>query len=144
MPHGTAQHRLRQSIMFHLVKDLGRNNCFRCKEIIKYVSELSIDHKIDWLHNEKPRETFFDLENISFSHRKCNKAYLSEIYRGASPYRKIGEEGTAWCRKCQDFLPVSAFYKNKKRWNGVNKACKPHCEIEKGRKTIEDFPNLPS
>lgn len=31
-----------------------------------------IEHKIPWLDSDKPKELFFDLENIGFSHLSCN------------------------------------------------------------------------
>jgi len=33
---------------------------------------FSIEHVIPWLDSEDPVKLFFDLDNISFSHLKCN------------------------------------------------------------------------
>jgi len=74
MPHGTAAGRLRKSIMFNLIKQCGHDICFQCKKTIEKEEDLSIEHKIPWLDSEKPKELFFDLDNISFSHLKCNIA----------------------------------------------------------------------
>lgn len=38
--------------------------------------------------------------------------------------RKVGPEGTAWCRVHQDFLPVANFSKNKARWNNLDEDCR--------------------
>ncbi len=70
MPYGTACHRLRLSIMFSLIVRCGENICFRCGREIENAKELSVEHKREWL-NESP-ELFWDLSNISFSHRLCN------------------------------------------------------------------------
>jgi hypothetical protein len=71
IPLGTATHRLRRSLFFALVVKCGENICYRCEEEITSEHELSIEHKVDWLGNSP--ELFWDLDNIAYSHRKCNK-----------------------------------------------------------------------
>lgn len=68
----TASSRLRKEVMFSLVKELGKNHCYRCKEEICSAADFSLDHKVDWIGAEKPLELFFDLNNVAFSHLKCN------------------------------------------------------------------------
>lgn len=41
---------------------------------IETVKELSIEQKTPWLDSENPVSVFFDLNNIAFSHLKCNIA----------------------------------------------------------------------
>lgn len=72
MSHGSANHRLRKSILFEFVNRLGYADCFQCGEIIETIEEFSIDHKVPWLDSKDPKKLFFDLENIAFSHIKCN------------------------------------------------------------------------
>jgi hypothetical protein len=72
MPYGTAAHRLRKNILFHLLKSYDDNNCFKCGEKILEVKDLSVEHKIPWLNSDSPKELFFDMNNIAFSHLKCN------------------------------------------------------------------------
>lgn len=69
---GTASNRLKKNLMFRLVCDLKRNECFRCGQTIENADDLSIDHIKDWFNADKPVELFFDLDNIAFSHRWCN------------------------------------------------------------------------
>jgi len=69
---GTACNKLRRLIMFQLVQETGRDVCFQCGELIESVDELSIEHKQPWSVSENPREAFFDLSNIAFSHNRCN------------------------------------------------------------------------
>ena len=45
------------------------------KKKILNVKDMSIDHKINWLDSEDPIKTFFDTENILFSHASCNSAH---------------------------------------------------------------------
>ena len=72
MDAGTASSILKKNILFSLLKEVGKNICFQCKESIDNVSDLSIEHKIPWLDSITPKELFFNLENIAFSHFKCN------------------------------------------------------------------------
>lgn len=92
MPIGTATAILRKNIMFSLIKQLQLNNCFRCGKEIKIVDDLSIEHKEAWLHSGKPVELFFSLDNIAFSHLKCNistKTYPNSFRHGTiSEYRR--------------------------------------------------------
>lgn len=70
MPIGTATGKLRKMIMFDLIKQLDKDFCYRCGERIKYIKDLSIDHKEFWLGVDQ--KLFWDLNNIVFSHLKCN------------------------------------------------------------------------
>ena len=70
MSYGGACHKLRQSIMFLLVKQSGRDICVRCGKTIDSVNELSIEHIRSWLDVDV--SLFWDLDNIGFSHRRCN------------------------------------------------------------------------
>lgn len=81
MKHGTACHRLRTMILFDLVVKASRDHCFRCGKRIEDIESLSIEHKDAWQQHPNPRLAFFDLENIAFSHRKCNYAGATQIYK---------------------------------------------------------------
>ncbi len=72
MPFGTASHRLRKTILFSLVKKLKENYCFQCGAEIENEEQLSIEHKVPYLDSEDPKNLFFDLDNIAFSHLNCN------------------------------------------------------------------------
>jgi hypothetical protein len=71
-PHGTANAKLRKAILFQLLQETGKNICFRCGEEIGFIEDLSIEHIKPWMSAENPKEAFFDLKNISFSHLLCN------------------------------------------------------------------------
>lgn len=70
MPFGTANNRLRKAILFHLLKTYDLDVCFQCGKKIENIEELSIEHKIPWLNGDAT--LFWDIENIAFSHLKCN------------------------------------------------------------------------
>ncbi len=71
MSIGTASHRLKKQLMHRLAQRLGEDACFRCGKPILTAEELSIDHKKTWLDIDI--SLFWDLDNIAFSHRSCNK-----------------------------------------------------------------------
>ncbi len=71
-PIGTASNKLRKLMLFKLVCETEKDICFRCGKKIELASELSIEHKKPWMNAENPVESFYDLENISFSHLNCN------------------------------------------------------------------------
>ena len=90
MPHGTA------SINF----------CYRCKEEILSVEDVTIDHKIPWLDSEDPSGMFFDIENIDFSHLSCNCGNARQKNKIVPPH------GTRWCKVCRGFKPTNEFPEN--------------------------------
>ena len=72
MAFGTANGQLRKRILFSLVRTYGLSDCFRCGDPITCPSDFSIEHKMPWLTADSPMEAFFDLDNIAFSHLRCN------------------------------------------------------------------------
>ena len=100
MPWGTAAHRLRQRLFFSLLVKLGENVCLKCGQKIESLySELSIDHKQDWLDNDPA--LFWDESNIAYSHRKCNKAGRRNQKTGKHGTQGIYVTGCR-CRACTD------------------------------------------
>jgi len=72
-------------ILFSLVCQLGLNDCYQCGKEILSVGDLSIEHKEPWLRADDPAESFFDLDNIAFSHLSCN------IAAGIRPTKKYAD-----------------------------------------------------
>lgn len=84
MNAGSAAHRLLRDILFKLVSEAGYK-CFRCGgEMTR--ENYSIDHKEPWLDSEDPAKLFFDLDNVAFSHRRCNYG------RARRPYQKYASK----------------------------------------------------
>ena len=50
----------------------GKIFCYRCGKKIEQIEELSIEHKVPWLYADDPIGLYFNLDNIAFSHLKCN------------------------------------------------------------------------
>jgi hypothetical protein len=78
---GTATHRLRKLVLFDLVVKLDLHVCYRCGKMIEGVEELSLDHKTPWLDSKNPKKLFFDLDNIGFSHVRCNTNARRKFWR---------------------------------------------------------------
>lgn len=104
MPLGTASAKLRKSILFSLLKETGKNVCYQCGRVIENEDELSIEHKVPYLDSDNPKELFFSLENIAFSHLDCNiraarrstkalsKVHQERARKGLHNLCKLGED----------------------------------------------------
>jgi hypothetical protein len=127
MSHGAAAGQLRKKLLFHSLVKLKENVCFVCGEEIKVVDDLSIEHKKPW--ENASADLFWDLENIAYSHLRCNKPHR---HNDNKDRRLIGPEGTVWCSSCKKFLSVDKFYENKQRWHGYYNRCKDcYAEVRK-------------
>lgn len=78
MNPSTAQSRLVRDLLFKQLCDLGINKCYRCGEEMSR-DTFTIEHIKPWLDSEDPQKMFFDLDNISYSHHKCNSGNTSKI-----------------------------------------------------------------
>jgi hypothetical protein len=119
IPHGTATAWLRKLILFSLLKKHNENFCFRCKEEIESADELTIDHIEPWEGIDV--NLFWNLENITFSHRKCNRPH--RLKGGGSKKKHSPPEEMAWCAEHKSFLPRSLFDQGG-RWDGLKDYCK--------------------
>jgi len=123
MPHGTACNKLRKMIMFDLLKQLNKNFCYKCGKLIKNIDDLSIEHKKPWLHVDK--DLFWDLNNIAFSHLKCN---TTDRPRGL--YKEC-KKGFYWCNGCEKCLPIKCFGNYSISKSGLKPYCK-NCRKKAG------------
>ena len=90
MSFGTAQNRLRKLVLFNLLKRHNENVCYRCGEEIETAEKLSLEHKEAWLNVSI--ELFWDLDNIAFSHLRCNSGEHT-LYLGRVSGRFVREDG---------------------------------------------------
>ena len=75
MNTSTATNRLTRDLLFKFIVLSGKNECYRCKQPMTR-QEFSIEHVTPWLDSEDPVGLFFDLDNVSFSHQKCNTRWV--------------------------------------------------------------------
>lgn len=100
MNHTTASRKLLRMILFNILKKHGENVCCKCGLEIIDINRLSVEHKIPWLNNGI--HLFWDLDNIAFSHIKCNISTYAPK-RNKVPY------GTKWCGRCKQYLPFEIY-----------------------------------
>ena len=106
MPFGTAQGKLRKALLFKFVQRAGEANCYRCGDWIFDIDVFTVEHKKPWGSAKNPVEAFFDLDNVAFSHMKCNYGVKREDthcsqgheYTEGNTYRC--SNGWRQCRQC--------------------------------------------
>ena len=106
MPHGTANNKLKKSIIFELATRLKMTACMRCGSTINSIDDMSIDHIHAWQSSPYPKVAFFDLTNIAFSHLSCN------ISAKTTPNKILPPKGKRWCGSCESFQDLKKFYDN--------------------------------
>ena len=90
MSWGKANGCLRKLILFHLLKKYGENICFRCKQEIEDIKDLSIEHKKPWL--DVSATLFWDINNIAFSHLRCNcQVPKSDSWKKTQSQKMLGD-----------------------------------------------------
>ncbi len=91
-----ARNRLMRMILFELAKECGRSKCYRCNQEIEDIAEFSIEHKVSWMDSPYPRSAFFNLNNVSFSHFRCNS---EESHQRAKKYPSERDQRNAANRR---------------------------------------------
>lgn len=81
MPFGTANNRLKKMLLFKLAERLGLTDCYRCGGRIFNIDDFTVEHKEPWGSAKDPVEAFFDLDNVAFSHMKCNYSAAKKTNR---------------------------------------------------------------
>lgn len=140
IPFGTANGRLRKILLFSLAKKLGLDVCFRCRDKIILLEDFTIDHKIPWLDSTEPTILFFDIDNIAFSHNRCNVGdrrhnTVATKEGHERRKRKISKrlnvpDGMQWCSKGH-LTEVTNFTKNKYKPNGLESECRPCRKVDR-------------
>jgi hypothetical protein len=103
-PFGTATSRLRKMLLFDYVKRCNNDICYRCGTKIETLEEFSIEHTRPWQRADDPKEMFFDLTYIAFSHLSCNSS-------APRPKSRNYIVGMKWCRLCKLYKGETNFYK---------------------------------
>lgn len=115
---GSANFRLRKNIIFSLLEKHAENRCHVCGLWIDTVDEMTVEHIQPW--ENRSAELFWDLDNIAFSHVKCNKPHS---YKG-SDRRILSPKGQSWCPACQEHKDKSLFGLHGSRHDGTQTYCK--------------------
>ena len=103
MSYGKANNNLRKAIMFQMIQKAGLDICFQCGKKIETINELSIEHKIPWLDSDDPVKLYFDLDNIAFSHLKCNAGAAIRPTKGNRKHPSIfAYQRGCRCPECRE------------------------------------------
>jgi hypothetical protein len=114
--YGSAVHQLRKMVLFKLVQETKQDICYQCNKQIETIDNFSIEHKDPWLDSTNPKKSFFDLNNIAFSHTNCN------ISAARKPNKIVSLDGNGWCWCCKQYKVLDEFPPSVKR-TGKNKIC---------------------
>lgn len=134
MNYGTAFGRLRKQIMFSMAKKLDVDWCFRCGSKIESIEEFSVEHKQPWQAAPDPVASFFDLENIAFSHNSCNSAAARQVNK---KYDSTMDQLQAKWRRARE-NPIS-----KERRNRLKRDRYRYAKIN-SRDNLFSIPNTPA
>lgn len=117
MDYGKASHRLKKQFYFSILKKFNLNHCFRCNKEILTEIELSLDHKEPWFNVSV--EKFWDLNNLAFSHLKCNTGARRSTKKLICPKGHIKKEyegNRARCLECGNNLwHINNYAENRKK-----------------------------
>lgn len=108
--------------MFNLVQKLELDTCYQCKEKIETVDEFSIEHKTPWLDSSEPKELFYSLENIGFSHLSCNVRAARQTRISVCGTNFMYNKGCR-CEKCREAVKLEkrSFRKRKRERTGKDR-----------------------
>lgn len=97
MNPSTARAKLHKALLWKYIEKSGEDHCCKCGEKMT-LDDYSIEHVTPWLHDDNAVDLFFNLDNISFSHLKCNissarrkRKYNTPEEALAAKYRKARE-----------------------------------------------------
>lgn len=87
---GKAQGILFKSLLYSFVVETKRDRCIRCGKLIEKREDLSIDHIEPWIHSDNPKKKYYSVENVGYSHKKCNRPYLTKehLFKNLDSYKK--------------------------------------------------------
>lgn len=71
MNPSTASGRLVKDLLWNFVETTGQMACCKCGEPMSRET-FSIEHVTPWLDSDDPVGLYFEIENISYSHLRCN------------------------------------------------------------------------
>lgn len=84
MNPSTARNRLIKTLLFKFVVNAG-HKCYRCGKELS-IDTFSVDHILPWLNSDDPIGLFFDVDNIAFSHMRCNTLVACHTRKGTTKY----------------------------------------------------------
>lgn len=112
MNPSTASSRLVKDILFNFIDQQGIN-CYHCNSPMTR-EDFSIEHKTPWLDSENPKELYFDLDNISFSHLLCNTGAARRTKSGVYKHPSLNAYDRHGCR-CKECKAIKSKHNAKRK-----------------------------
>lgn len=135
MNPSTASHRLVKDLLWKMITESKQDICFHCGKMMTRET-FSIEHKKPWMSSENPLQTYFDLENISFSHLSCNVTAGRKGKMPGGEKLSMAPQGTSWCSGCKDYLNIDRFHKNRNHKNGLQWFCQDCRKDQRGSDVV--------
>lgn len=120
----SARKLLLKKIVWDFIVKCDLNKCFRCGLPMSF-EDYSLEHKVAWYNSEISKDLYFDLDNISYSHAKCNREHGTKERKTLRTHCKNGHEYTAentrirkggarQCRVCES-VNSAKWYRNRNK-----------------------------
>ena len=84
----SASTKLMRDLLWQYIENSGETLCHACGEPLCRET-FTVEHIEKWLDSEDPAGLYFDLNNISFSHQRCNTPRIRPQHRDVNPATKI-------------------------------------------------------
>ena len=94
VPFASARARLERDLLVKLALAAG-HVCYRCGGPLTR-DTFSVEHKVAWQSAPDPHASFFDLDNIAFSHKAC---YHTEMVLCRRKYAKKSDACSAYRKR---------------------------------------------
>jgi len=122
----TARYQLLKNLLFKFLLETGKNSCFRCGETMTS-KDFTLEHIKPWAWDNNALELFMDINNISFSHFRCNagntRTNSERAKKGHISMRKHTDTH-ATCSLCGQNKERKEFNKNRSNISGLQSSCK--------------------
>ena len=105
MKYGTASWRLQRLMLFWCAQDFGLDNCYRCGEKMDSVNDFTIDHIQPWIGVSS--DLFWDVNNIAFSHMRCNIQSARHTHVPKYTYSSVDESSELYQKMLKSILGAS-------------------------------------
>lgn len=104
MSYSTATNKLTRDLLWSYIQHCKHNECYRCGGEMSR-EDFTIEHVEDWLDSDNPRDIYFDLANIEFSHRSCNSRHTRRRKYTTEEERKLAKRKQDRIRRKKNYNP---------------------------------------
>lgn len=143
MNPSTASGRLIKDLLWNFVETTGNNKCHICGKVMTR-DTFSVEHIVPWLDSDNPVDTFFDVDNVAYSHLKCNIGSARKASEMPNASVRSGINTSRGRFNAEDIIHIRRNYKSRCSINGNKAYCEKYgvtrdtiTDIVKGRSYSE-------